>query len=100
MKPMKLIAAALGVMLSFAVAGSALAGSGTSPGKTFPTSKGTGVLHLAATQASCGQLRTRCVNICWRRYRPASSEAAVCRGECIADYQACMNSVLYGTKRR
>ena len=34
MKPMKLIAAALGAMLSLAIAGSAVAGFGTSPGKT------------------------------------------------------------------
>ena len=36
MKTMIVIAAALGVMLSFAVAGNAVAGLGTSPGKTVP----------------------------------------------------------------
>ena len=40
MKPMIVIAAALGVMLGLAVAGSALAGIGTSPGKPVAGSNG------------------------------------------------------------
>jgi len=40
MKPLIVIATTLGVMLSVAVAGSALAGIGTSPGKTVAGSKG------------------------------------------------------------
>jgi len=40
MKSLKLIAATLGVILSLAVAGNALAGFGTSPGKPVAGSKG------------------------------------------------------------
>jgi hypothetical protein len=89
----------IGVLLS--VLGTSARAAGTTPLPEVAQQRGvgTGVLHLAATQASCGQLRTRCVSICARRYRPASSEAAACRGECILDYRACMYSVLYGTKR-
>jgi hypothetical protein len=68
------------------------AGTTPLPGLAQQKGAGTGVLHLTAT-LSCAQQRVRCIKICARRFRPGSLEGAHCRGECLADYRACMGSI-------